>query len=512
MLRFLLIGVFLLAACAPQLSDQNILETYTAQTAPIEAAVNATVTAEVAAIRTPQLVVPEDGAVFENPLDVNLSWNWIRALNEGEAYDVRIWREGAPHYGITWTQENTINLAQWLSAQQPGDYFWSVAVVRGENGEVSESLSVEAAPRKFTVNSTIIPTPAPTPTPGLFPVEDIIIQLPEGFQAEVYADMRRAITAITVFLFGPDDAGYALTLDGNLWKLEDQDGDNYAETITALFLNSEHGSPFGHAVGLAFRDGVIYISDKGRISTLTDEDGDGQLETVTPLVEELPAEIFPLHSNNGIVFGPDDKLYVGVGAASDAGPITRRYEASILRMNPDGSDLEVFATGFRNPYDLAFSPQGELFTADNSPDRLTHELTYLPPEELNYVREGLNYGFPEVFGNPPPGIEGVEPPVTELITSTVSSGLVYYSADQFPPAYSDGVYVVQYGGMLRGGHQVIFVTLERQDDGRITGTWETFAAFNKSFHPVDVTVGPDGSLYVVEWTQGTIYRITYGGA
>ena len=43
-------------------------------------------------------------------------------------------------------------------------------------------------------------------------------------------------------------------------------------------------------------------------------------------------------------------------------------EATILRMNPDGSDLEVFATGLRNPYDLAFSPTGDLFATDNNGD------------------------------------------------------------------------------------------------------------------------------------------------
>jgi hypothetical protein len=72
---------------------------------------------------------------------------------------------------------------------------------------------------------------------------------------------------------------------------------------------------------------------------------------------------------------------------------------NLASMKPDGSDMETFATGFRNPYDLAFSPNGELFTADNSPDSLDATLTYLPPEELDYVRQGRNYGFPTAFGD-----------------------------------------------------------------------------------------------------------------
>jgi mono/diheme cytochrome c family protein len=185
-------------------------------------------------------------------------------------------------------------------------------------------------------------------------------------------------------------------------------------------------------------------------------------------------------------------------------------------MNPDGTDINVFATGFRNPYDLVFTPNGDLFATDNNPDQFDEQLSFLPPEELNHVQEGLNYGFPDVF-SPMPYPENVEPPVVDLTASVGSAGLAYYDAEQFPEAFQDGVFVAQWGSNTlenSNGQRVIFVALERDDTGLYVGTREEFLTFNPNnngSHPVDVTVGPHGALYIAEYMSGFIYRVTYTG-
>ncbi len=266
-----------------------------------------------------------------------------------------------------------------------------------------------------------------------------LMQVPPGFGVGVYAEIKQA-NFPTVIAFGPDGNLYVLMLDGQLFVAEDRDQDIRAETVRRIFSNDQH--TLSHAVGLAFHDGVLYVSDSGRISTLADSDGDGVLDTLTPIVEGLISLRYPDHSNNGIAFGPDGKLYVGVGSTTDHGPLTTAGEAAILRLNPDGSGLEVFATGFRNPYDLTFSPDGDLFTADNNPSEFDRTLRSLEPEELDHARAGRDYGFPRVYGNPPPG-DASEPPVTEFYASVGSAGLTYYAADQFPEAYRHGVFVAQ---------------------------------------------------------------------
>lgn len=473
------------------------------QDALIAAAVEATITAQEAA-RLPQAPVltgPDDGMIFDNVAEVTLDWTWFRPLAEDESFDVRVWREGEFPYGITWTDEETFRLTDWLLYQSAGEFFWTVTVMRpGEDGEDAYEVAEVAPPQKFTVEAITLN----------------IMDVPSGFKSELYA--RLPMPHPSVIEFGPEGDLYVLSVNGEIVRMWDEDGDNFAESFAILYDNARQD--LLHSVGMAFYNDEIYISDSGRISIIRDTDGDGFLDELDVLVDGLPSWEYPLHSNNGIAFGPDDKLYIGIGSTTDHGPLRREYEASILRMNPDGSEIEVFATGFRNPYDLAFSPDGELFTADNSPDGLSHTMQYLPPEELNYVREGRDYGFPEVFGHPPAGHPS-EAPVTELFTSSASSGLTYYSADHFPEAYH-GVYVAQFGTGaaypkslgLQSGERVVFVPLEPTEDGGYTGTWQVFADFpsqNSSYSPVDITVGPDGALYIAEWITSTIYRVTYTG-
>jgi sugar lactone lactonase YvrE len=273
---------------------------------------------------------------------------------------------------------------------------------------------------------------------------------------------------------------------------------------------------------MAFRDDVLYVSDSGRISTLTDADEDGNYETLMPIVEGLVSLRYSGHSNNGIAFGPDDKLYVTVGGTSDHGPLNEPMEGSILRMNPDGSDLEVFATGLRNAYDLAFSPSGDLFSADNNPTTIDRTLREIPPEELNHIREGADYGFPDYYGNPPPGTDTVGP-VTELYPSVATAGLTYYAADAFPEDWRDGVYIAQWGTAadvllnrdMIFGFSVVFVPLAQDENGDYHGDFVEFASTETDraadFRPIDVTVGPDGALYIIEFSSSRIFRVTYTG-
>lgn len=456
---------------------------------------------QVTARTAPTLQTPENDAVFDNIAAVKLGWSWTRPLAEDEVFDVRVWREDDPHNGIAWTQDTVMDMTQWLLYQEPGKFSWTVAVLKKDaaDGQAREITEL-AAEHSFTMSKMNMD----------------ILEVPTGFEAKLYAHLP--ITQPTVMSF--NDAGEleVLSLDGHIVAMTDTDNDRYAETATMVYEDPD--DQLNHAVGMAYRDGKTYISDAGRISILSDVDGDGTLDILQPIVEGLPTWQHTFHSNNGIAFGPDDKLYVSVGSTTDHGPLQMENEASILRMNPDGTDMEVFATGFRNAYDLAFSPAGELFTADNSPDEPDESLPYLPPEELNYVQEGKNYGFPYVYGTAGSN-DQYTAPVTDLFTSSASSGLTYYSADQFPAEYQ-GIFLAQFGtgaGFskalgLTNGQQVVFVSLQPDGKGGYTGKWRPFARFLTEYgvyNPIDVTVGPDGALYVTEWNTTTVYRIAYVG-
>ncbi len=358
------------------------------------------------------------------------------------------------------------------------------------------------------------PTVEPTP-PGPPPLTERVTFIPDGFEISIYGGLARP--GASAFTFDPDGEINVLTNDGQLFRLRDDNGDYIADHRELLYANE--ANVLEHAVGLAFgSDGALYISDKGRIVRMLDVDSDGIYDAIDPIVFGLPALVYPFHSNNGIAIGPDGKIYVGIGSTTDHGPIQEQWEASILRMNPDGSELEVFATGFRNPYDLTFLPNGDLFAVDEAPDQLDETLRVLPPEELNHVRQGRDYGFPNVFGKTLPSGNTSEPPIAEFPAASVSAGLVYYSATQFPAAFQNGVFVAQFGTRtpsveLDSGHGVIFVPLQPTADGTYTGDFQMFLQFTTEWgRPVDVTVGPDGALYVLEYLTGEIFRVVYAPA
>jgi glucose/arabinose dehydrogenase/cytochrome c551/c552 len=445
--------------------------------------------------QAPLLISPADAANFGNIAEVKLAWQWSRPLNADERYDVRVWRAGEPAYGITWTTDSHLDLTHWLLRQPTGEYFWSIVVIQqDDNGQLVREVTDMAPPRRFTLVENCL----------------CILEVPEGFAYEMYALLPN--TQLTAMTFGDDGHLYVLNVNGIITRVADQDGDFHADEATILF--DDPAGQLDWTVGMAFHQGQLYLSHSGSISTLTDSDGDERLDLLTPIVEGLPSGLHVFHSNNGIAFGPDNKLYVAVGATTDHGPLREPLEASILRMNPDGSDLEVFATGFRNPYDLAFDPVGNLFTADNSPDAMSASFPYLPPEELNWVRQGRDYGFPEVFGRAA-GTVPSEPPYAELFTSSASAGLVYYAAVQFPPEFREGVFLAQFGSAadrpVRTGQQVVFIPFDPAAEA--TGMpFRPFVRFRTelgNFNPVDVTVGPDGALYIAEWNLGAIFRVSY---
>lgn len=464
-------------------------------------------------------VTPTDTSISELTLDdpgpdavltsVNdgywLSWSYAYELAENEYFDVRLWPEGEAARGLTWTKDDIFNLSDWLMMAEPGAYQWSVAVIEGRIEDGRGVLERELLS---------------SPTYRLEVGDDIrnvvdFLELPPGFAGKVYAFGPTDPTAIT---FGPDGHLYAAALNGDIFRLVDNDGDDYAEMRQPIFRSN---GQLRFLAGITFDDnGTLFVSDSGRIGTLIDENSDDIYDTHTVLVEGLPSWLYWGHSNNGIAFGPDGKLYVGVGSTTDHGLLREEYEASMLRMNPDGSELEVFATGFRNPYDLAFSPEGELFAIDNNPDQFDAGLPYLPAEELNHVREGLDYGFPDVFAPPLNGYGDTEPPAALFLASVGSSGMTYYRNNAFSEDFNDGLFVAQWGGnqdlrLLPNGYRVVYVDLQPDTGGEtFSGEWTSFAAFDREntlARPVDVTAGPDGTLYIVEYQTGVILRIEYVG-
>jgi glucose/arabinose dehydrogenase len=196
-----------------------------------------------------------------------------------------------------------------------------------------------------------------------------------------------------------------------------------------------------------------------------------------------------------------------------------RY-ASIMRMNPDGSELEVFAHGIRNTVGFTWHPgTQELWFTDNGRDMLGDNV---PPDELNRAPSaGLHFGYPFVHGGdiPDPEFgEGVDinqyvKPAQNLGPHVAALGMRFYTGNMFPEEYRNQIFIAEHGSWNRSkkiGYRVMLVKL----NGNEAVSYEPFAegwlqGDAVSGRPVDVLIMPDGSMLVSDDYGGVIYRIIY---
>ncbi len=345
------------------------------------------------------------------------------------------------------------------------------------------------------------------------------LTLPPGFSIEVYAaDVPNA----RQMALSPNGTLFVSTRRaGNVYAVVDDDGDQSADRV--LTLDSGLNMPNG----VAFRDGALYVAEVNRVWRY--DDIEANLES--PPEPVLVNDSFPSDRAHGwkfIAFGPDDRLYVPVGAPCNV--CDHEEEApiysTITSMNPDGSDLQIYAHGIRNSVGFAWHPEtGELWFTNNGRDRLGDTQ---PADTLHHAPEpGFHFGFPfchqgdiqDPEFNTRPCSE-FRPPAQKLGPHVAALGMRFYTGDMFPAEYHNQIFIAEHGSWNRSaeaGHIGYRITVATLDGDRVTD-YSIFAegwldtAVNDSWgRPVDVQVMPDGALLVTDDQVGAIYRITYDG-
>ncbi len=337
------------------------------------------------------------------------------------------------------------------------------------------------------------------------------IKLPPGFEISVYAS---DVASARQMALGARGTVFVGSHTGSIFAIVDRDKDNRADDVLTI------ATGLNRASGVAFRDGALYVAEIHRI--LRFDQIEDHLEKPPPPVVvngSLPRDGW--HGWKFIAFGPDGLLYVPVGSPCNVCERDAPY-GTILRMKPDGSNVEVFARGIRDTVGFDWHPTGkELWFTDNGRDMLGDDI---PPDELNRApQKGLHFGFPYCHAGEIPDPEfgrqrkcdEFTPPAQKLGPHVASIGMRFYTGTMFPAEYRNQIFIAEHGSWNRSspiGYRVSLVRLD--DSGTRAVKYETFAEGwlqngRAGGRPADVLVMPDGALLVSDDTANTIYRISY---
>jgi len=343
------------------------------------------------------------------------------------------------------------------------------------------------------------------------------LNLPEGFGIELYA---KNIEGARSMAMGSDGTLFVGTRnEGKVYALKDTDGDYKVDKTYTIASDLEQPN------GVAFKDGALYVAAVSRMFKYNNIES--QLES--PQEPELIYDDYPTEFHHGwkyIAFGPDDKLYVPVGAPCnicDSATVDKRY-ASITRMDLDGSNREIVAHGVRNTVGFTWHPDtDELWFTDNGRDMMGDDI---PPGELNKLTEaGQHFGYPYChggtvkdpeYGDQRPCSDFV-PPVQPLGAHVAALGVKFGKGPMFPEAYRGHALLAEHGSWNRSskvGYRITMVKLENGEavsyEPFIDG-WLDEESQEEFGRPVDLLFLEDGSLLISDDEGNAIYRVTYKG-
>lgn len=335
------------------------------------------------------------------------------------------------------------------------------------------------------------------------------LKVPAGFEVHEFATDEQAhdIYSLTMDPMGR----VVVSGPGYVKILEDRDRDGKAETVIP-FANG----PASGAQGMCFHGRSLLAIGDGGLLRYRDQNGDGRADG--------PPELF-LHFKTGgehdahaVQQGPDGWWYVIAGnfagitsayATLPTSPIKNPRAGVLMRFKPDLTGGELVADGFRNTYDFAFHPLGDIFTYDSDDER-DISLPWYRPTRVFHSIIGSDHGWVSKSWKRPDDFCDM-PPVVASTGRGSPTGMACYQHTQFPQAYRNALFILDwtYG-------RVLALPLERRGETWTAVPQEFMTGLGGyGFAPTDIEVGPDGYLYVSvggRGTRGAVYQVRWTGS
>lgn len=336
------------------------------------------------------------------------------------------------------------------------------------------------------------------------------LTLPDGFSVSIFA---KNLTGARVMAF--DSLGnmwVTRTSAGAITLIEMKDGKAVNQYDVFKNLDNPHG--------LVIDDTMMYFAEEGKVSRVALYTEDSPHKLV-----DLPTEGGG-HYTRSLGIGPDGRLYVSIGSSCNVCTESDERRAAIYSLNKDGSDFKQVAKGLRNSVFFTWSyVDGKMWATDMGRDSLGDNV---PPEEINIIESGKDYGWPVCYGNNihdtnfdkntyiQNPCNGKVAPKVEMQAHSAPLGINFIPEEGWPESYWHNLIVAFHGSWNRSeptGYKLVRIKLD--DKGNYQGTEDFITGWLKNGNalgrPVDVKIQPGGIMYVSDDKAGVIYKISYVG-
>jgi putative membrane-bound dehydrogenase-like protein len=321
------------------------------------------------------------------------------------------------------------------------------------------------------------------------------VKAPSEFQVTLYAAPPKV--GYPVAIAAAEDGAVFVAVDeqgslgrtaggGKLLRCVDDDGDGKANRVNT-FAKMEHPR------GVVYHGGTAWVLHPPLLSAFHDDNRDGVSDRQEVLVTGLTTNQINLrggdHTTNGIRMGIDGWLYIAVGdygflgAKGKDGTTLSQRGGGILRVRPDGTELEVFATGLRNPFDIAIDPYLNLFTRDNTNDGAGWDV------RVSHLVQSAQYGYTQLYANFP---DEIMPPLGQFGQGG-GTGALFIQDPHWPERYRDTLYTGDWGRSEVYRHSL------RPAGPTFALTQEVFLTIPR---PTGMDIDAVGRLYVASWRGG----------
>jgi glucose/arabinose dehydrogenase len=342
------------------------------------------------------------------------------------------------------------------------------------------------------------------------------LKLPPGFSISIFA---RGLTTPRVLALDPEGTLLvSLLFEGRVVALPDRRRRGMASEVVTVRqdLRRPHG--------LAFFGGKLYIAETPEVAVYDYDPKTFQATNKRKIISLPPGG---RHFTRTLLFLPppnQGKLLISVGSECNVCVEKDWRYAKILVADAEGRGLKPFASGLRNAVFMALHPvTRQVWATEMGRDYLGDNL---PPDEINIIEEGKDYGWPWCYGKQvhdrafdPSGshkefCRSTAPAYIDIPAHSAPLGLAFFPKE-WPEEYRYNLLVAYHGSWNRTiptGYKVVRYRLDSQ--GRYPGVEDFITGWLRPGgqalgRPVDILIRPDGVMFISDDKAGVIYRVAY---